>query len=554
MHKFSRLVTLASVALTAAALSSNATAQCVVGGAGGTYGTNTAATAGVWDSLLPGDPLISPLAVTVPSGATVINSVVLHGLTHSWVGDTHVILESPAGVQYNVAVFSDDTSPTGGGCSDFVSGSDLTIVDAGQLGAGCGGSGAAALACGAAFPTGTYAQSFSNWTSGAAGVLNTPLESIPIASGTWTLYVHDWYPLGDSGSITGWDLCFGSPTPPPSGGGSTWQCVTGGAGGFFPASGAVDGTWPTVLPTGELSSTLSVTVPAGATQITALKLNGFTHTWLGDCQIVLTSPAGVNYNIFQQVDGAFGGGCADAFAGDYAFVDPITGTDACGGPALSFLCAGTGTLAPGAYGQYYGLWNSGDAGIVNVNLSAVPIASGNWTLTMYDWFVGADGGNLASWDLCFDGGGVTAPTTYCTAGTSSNGCVPAISATAQPSASLSSSCVINVANVEGQKSGLIFYGVNNTGFTPFAWSVGSSSFLCVKAPTQRMATQSSGGTNGACNGSLTQDWNVYQSGNPTSLGNPFSAGDKVYAQAWYRDPPAAKTTNLSDGLEMTMIP
>jgi len=41
---------------------------------------------------------------------------------------------------------------------------------------------------------------------------------------------------------------------------------------------------------------------------------------------------------------------------------------------------------------------------------------------------------------------------------------------------------------------------------------------------------------------------------PGSLGTPFSAGDKVYAQAWYRDPPASKTTNLSDAVELTMLP
>ena len=60
----------------------------------------------------------------------------------------------------------------------------------------------------------------------------------------------------------------------------------------------------------------------------------------------------------------------------------------------------------------------------------------------------------------------TGPVAYCTAGTSTNGCTPAISANAQPSVTLATSCVISVAGVEGQKSALIFYGVNNSGFTP----------------------------------------------------------------------------------------
>jgi hypothetical protein len=149
--------------------------------------------------------------------------------------------------------------------------------------------------------------------------------------------------------------------------------------------------------------------------------------------------------------------------------------------------------------------------------------------------------------------GTSAPVVYCTAGVSSNGCVPAISVDNQPSASAANSCVFSVANVEGQKAGLFFYGIDNTAYAPAPWGSGTS-FLCVKAPTQRMPSQSSGGTAGACDGSLTQDWNVFQAANPGALGAPFSAGQKVYVQAWYRDPPASKTTNLSDALELTVQP
>jgi hypothetical protein len=131
--------------------------------------------------------------------------------------------------------------------------------------------------------------------------------------------------------------------------------------------------------------------------------------------------------------------------------------------------------------------------------------------------------------------------------------VPSIGASAQPSASQANACSITVANVEGQKSGLVFYGIDNSGFVPLAWGAGSS-FLCAKAPTQRTPAQSSGGTLGACDGQLVLDWNAFQSANPTALGNPWIVGSKVYAQGWYRDPPSAKTTNLSDALEMTYQP
>ncbi len=142
--------------------------------------------------------------------------------------------------------------------------------------------------------------------------------------------------------------------------------------------------------------------------------------------------------------------------------------------------------------------------------------------------------------------------TYCTAGTSSNGCVPSISATGTPSIAAASGFSINVANVEGQKQGLIFYGIS--GQTALPWAAGSTSFFCVKSPTQRMGAQLSGGTFGACDGSLSQDWLAFVAANPGALGAPYSVGQIVNAQAWYRDPPAMKTTNLSDALEFVTQP
>ena len=41
---------------------------------------------------------------------------------------------------------------------------------------------------------------------------------------------------------------------------------------------------------------------------------------------------------------------------------------------------------------------------------------------------------------------------------------------------------------------------------------------------------------------------------PTTLGNPFAVGQDVFVQGWYRDPPAVKTTNLSNALKLTVRP
>ena len=142
--------------------------------------------------------------------------------------------------------------------------------------------------------------------------------------------------------------------------------------------------------------------------------------------------------------------------------------------------------------------------------------------------------------------------TYCTAGTSTNGCMPSISSTGSPSLAATSGFSINVANVEGQKQGLLFYGLS--GQTALPWAAGSTSFFCVKSPTQRMAAQLSGGTFGACDGNLGQDWLAFVAANPGALGAPYSVGQVVDAQAWYRDPPAVRTTNLSDALEFVTQP
>jgi hypothetical protein len=144
------------------------------------------------------------------------------------------------------------------------------------------------------------------------------------------------------------------------------------------------------------------------------------------------------------------------------------------------------------------------------------------------------------------------PVSYCTAGTTSSGCEALISWTGTPSATATSGFTLTVNNLEGQKQGLLFYGVS--GRAASAWGVGGTSYLCVKAPTQRTTTQSSGGTAGACDGTLALDWNAWRDANPTALGSPFSAGQIVDAQGWFRDPPAVKTTSLSNGLEFVLQP
>jgi hypothetical protein len=163
-----------------------------------------------------------------------------------------------------------------------------------------------------------------------------------------------------------------------------------------------------------------------------------------------------------------------------------------------------------------------------------------------------NGGASAQQLFEIDTGLVSGPVVYCTAGTSSHGCVPSIGSVGTPSVAAASGFTISVSALEGQRSGILFYGVNGPQASP--WAAGSTSFLCVKAPVQRMSVQTSGGTAGACDGAIGQDWLAFVAANPGCLGAPFASGDVVHAQGWYRDPAAPKTTNLTDALEFTLQP
>lgn len=145
------------------------------------------------------------------------------------------------------------------------------------------------------------------------------------------------------------------------------------------------------------------------------------------------------------------------------------------------------------------------------------------------------------------------PSTYCTSGTSTNGCAPTIAANVPPNVANTYGCVITTSGMEGNKLGMSFYGVNNLGFTPTPFTPASSSWRCVAAPIQRMGPPAnSGGSTGLCEGVLTLSWDAYQIAHPTALGNPWLAGAKVYVQTWCRDPLAPAGANLSNALEMTV--
>lgn len=217
-------------------------------------------------------------------------------------------------------------------------------------------------------------------------------------------------------------------------------------------------------------------------------------------------------------------------------------------PNGDVLAGGWFTQAGGVTANYLALWD-GSAwraelpGIGNGVFGMTELPNGD--LAVCGYFTHAGGAPSAYFAQA-----AIPCSSYCSAGVTSNNCTAAISGVGAASASANSGYTLSATNVEGAKQGLILYGISGRIATP--WAPTSSSLLCVKSPTQRTSVQNSGGASGTCQGVLSLDWNAYRASNPGALGNPFSAGQRVQAQAWFRDPPAPRGTNLSNALEFTV--
>ena len=139
-------------------------------------------------------------------------------------------------------------------------------------------------------------------------------------------------------------------------------------------------------------------------------------------------------------------------------------------------------------------------------------------------------------------------TTYCTAKTTSNGCVPAIGASGVPSATLGSGFPITATNVINNKNALLFYSL--TGAQAAAFQGGT---LCVKVPIRRTSVLNSGGNPppNDCSGALSMDFNVFIASGADPL---LVAGQQVNAQWWFRDPgfTPPNNTGLTDAVEFVI--
>ncbi len=141
-------------------------------------------------------------------------------------------------------------------------------------------------------------------------------------------------------------------------------------------------------------------------------------------------------------------------------------------------------------------------------------------------------------------------TNYCTPGTSASGCQATLDAVGTASASASTGFVVTASSVEGAGSGQFYYGMSGSQANP--WGNGTS-YRCVAPPTMRAGVMSMGGTNGGCDGGVSQDLNALWTAKPPK--NP-GAGSTVCLQLWYRDPQntSNRTTSFSDAIEFGVCP
>jgi len=151
-------------------------------------------------------------------------------------------------------------------------------------------------------------------------------------------------------------------------------------------------------------------------------------------------------------------------------------------------------------------------------------------------------------DSCVSAG-VPQGTAYCTAKTSTAGCVASMAGFGQPSASGATPFDVVTCAVQSFKPGIHFYGFGRAAIPLLGGT------LCVQPPLKRLAIQFSGGAiddPNACTGTYQTDMSAY-----AATTGAFQAGQLVHMQTWYRDPTGGGgnfNVAYSDGFEFTYGP
>jgi hypothetical protein len=135
--------------------------------------------------------------------------------------------------------------------------------------------------------------------------------------------------------------------------------------------------------------------------------------------------------------------------------------------------------------------------------------------------------------------------TYCTGKLNTDGCVPKIEFLGVPRLGGFLNFVLRGTGVLANANGLLIYSKSGANSAPF-----NGGTLCVGAGLLRTPGQNSGGA-GPCGGLLQFDFNswIFLGGDPGLV-----AGQKVWAQYWYRDVASLGGTGLTNGVTFTICP
>lgn len=140
---------------------------------------------------------------------------------------------------------------------------------------------------------------------------------------------------------------------------------------------------------------------------------------------------------------------------------------------------------------------------------------------------------------------VGAPQTYCASKPSSDGCLPSAWGVGVPSASAGAGFTVGASLVTAGDTGLFFYSKSGPAALPFLGGT-----LCLAGSVTRTAGANSGGA-APCSGSFALDFNAYVA---SGVDPALVAGQPVWGQYWFRDPPSASGVGLSNGLAFQLGP
>ena len=370
-------------------------------------------------------PSIISVAGLAASGITV-KSVTINSFSHTWHSDIDLVLVSPLGT--SVILMSDV-----GGATNTTPGRTYTFDDA-----------AAALMTGGSNAAGPYRPSNTgatdNFPAPGPGLLTQATPTLSMFgpgnhNGSWRLYLVDQF-AGDQGTISGWSIAFNT-------GGSTVSytpitglftnvglttAYTGNAVTQVFASPAVTTTYSATssnsgpgpatanytfnytgsaisIPSSGVATPypapISVSgLPANAV-IKSITLNGVTHTWPSDIDVLLQSPSGTNVTVMSDI----GGG--SAISGRVYTLDDAAAA------LMTSSSNPSGTYKPTNSGATDNFPAPGPGSITMASpaLSLFGATNnGTWNLYVVDG-VGGDSGSITSWSITFT---VPSTPTVCT--------------------------------------------------------------------------------------------------------------------------------------------